>query len=114
MFTVMAATTVVVKVELARDMFWRVRLLPRLVAKIHTIWTMTKIIIVATSASELKGHATGLWIEELAVPYYKFKEAGFEVVIASPAGGPIPIDKSSMGEGFFDATSKKFMVCTAI
>lgn len=75
---------------------------------------MTKIIIVATSASELKGHATGLWIEELAVPYYKFKEAGFEVVIASPAGGPIPIDKSSMGEGFFDATSKKFMVCPVI
>jgi putative intracellular protease/amidase len=75
---------------------------------------MTKIIIVATSASELKGHATGLWIEELAVPYYKFKEAGFDVVIASPIGGPIPIDKSSMGEGFFDDASKKFMVSPII
>lgn len=71
---------------------------------------MTKIVLVATSAAELKGHATGLWIEELAVPYYQFKNAGYDVVIASPSGGPIPIDKNSMAGDFFDNTSKKFMV----
>lgn len=61
------------------------------------------------AATELKGHPTGLWIEELAVPYYKFKEAGYEVVIASPAGGAVPIDANSMAEGFFTAEAKKFM-----
>ncbi len=71
---------------------------------------MTKIIIVSTSATDLKGHATGLWIEELAVPYYQFKNAGYDVVITSVAGGPVPIDKSSMIGGFFDDASKQFMV----
>eukprot|EP00584_Thalassiosira_punctigera_P023360 CAMPEP_0172565640 /NCGR_PEP_ID=MMETSP1067-20121228/108967_1 /TAXON_ID=265564 ORGANISM="Thalassiosira punctigera, Strain Tpunct2005C2" /NCGR_SAMPLE_ID=MMETSP1067 /ASSEMBLY_ACC=CAM_ASM_000444 /LENGTH=226 /DNA_ID=CAMNT_0013356571 /DNA_START=78 /DNA_END=758 /DNA_ORIENTATION=+ len=68
-----------------------------------------RVVLVSTSAAELKGHATGLWIEELATPYYLFKNAGCEVVIASPAGGAIPIDASSMSEGFFTEDSKKFM-----
>jgi putative intracellular protease/amidase len=29
-------------------------------------------------------------MEELAAPYYVFKEAGYDITIASPAGGPIP------------------------
>ena len=48
----------------------------------------TKVIIVSTAAPELAGFKTGLWLEECAAPYYKFKEAGCEVEIASPAGGP--------------------------
>ena len=74
---------------------------------------MTKIVIVGTSATELKGHPTGLWIEELAAPYYQFKKAGYEVVVASPAGGAIPIDAGSMAEGFFTENAKKFMVSKA-
>eukprot|EP00571_Detonula_confervacea_P010213 CAMPEP_0172306828 /NCGR_PEP_ID=MMETSP1058-20130122/7811_1 /TAXON_ID=83371 /ORGANISM="Detonula confervacea, Strain CCMP 353" /LENGTH=229 /DNA_ID=CAMNT_0013018829 /DNA_START=39 /DNA_END=728 /DNA_ORIENTATION=- len=70
---------------------------------------MTKIVLVSTSADDLKGHATGLWIEELASTYYVFKEAGYEIVIASPAGGAVPIDSGSMGEGFFTDEAKKFM-----
>jgi putative intracellular protease/amidase len=50
-----------------------------------------------------------LWLEELATPYYAFKEAGFEVVVASPAGGPIPIDKGCMAPMFFSEECKKFM-----
>ena len=81
-----------------------------------------KVVLVSTSASKLKDHDTGLWIEELAAPYYLFKEAKYEVVIASPLGGAIPIDKGSMGEGFFTDDAKKFMVsvlyvyniCTAL
>jgi len=71
---------------------------------------ITQIVLIATSASELKGHPTGLWIEELASPYYEFKEAGFEVEIASPNGGAVPIDATSLGEGFFTEPAKKFMV----
>lgn len=70
---------------------------------------MPKVVIVCTSATELNGHTTGLWLEELAVPYYTFTTAGYEVVLASPKGGPIPIDASSLGEDFFTDAAKKFM-----
>ena len=70
---------------------------------------MVKVVIVCTSAPDLKDHATGCWIEEFAAPYYIFKDAGFDVVLASPAGGPIPIDIASMQEAAFTAPCKQFM-----
>lgn len=70
---------------------------------------MPKVLIVCTSATSLNGHTTGLWLEELAAPYYQFHAAEYEVVLASPAGGPIPIDAASLGEGFFTHPAKKFL-----
>jgi len=70
---------------------------------------MPKVVIVNTSASELKGHPTGVWLEEAACPYYLFKEAGFEVVLASTAGGPVPIDQGSVSGDFFTDACKKFL-----
>lgn len=70
---------------------------------------MVKVVLVCTSASELKGHPTGLWLEECATPYYAFLKESYEVVLASPAGGPVPIDESSLGEGFFTDACKKFL-----
>lgn len=70
---------------------------------------MTKIVIVSTAAAELKGHPTGLWIEELSSVYYAFKAKGYDIVIASTSGGPIPIDQNSMTEGMFTESAKKFM-----
>ena len=32
-----------------------------------------KVVLVCTSANDLQGHKTGLWIEELAAPYYGTK-----------------------------------------
>jgi putative intracellular protease/amidase len=69
----------------------------------------TQVIIVSTSAPELAGHKTGLWLEECAAPYYKFKEAGCEIEIASPAGGPVPLDAASLGEAFLTDSCKKFL-----
>jgi len=68
-----------------------------------------KVVIVGTSAPYLKEHPTGLWIEEMAASYYTFLEAGFEVTIASPKGGPIPIDEGSLTDPFFTEVAKKFM-----
>ena len=68
-----------------------------------------KILLISTSAGSMGGNPTGLWLAELAEPYYIFKEAGHEVTIASPAGGSIPIDAGSMGGDFFTAEAKKFM-----
>ncbi|MVA72101.1 type 1 glutamine amidotransferase domain-containing protein [Agrobacterium vitis] len=59
-----------------------------------------KILIVSTSHGSLgqTGLPTGLGLETLAGPYYRFLEAGAEVVIASLLGGTPPIDPLSVGE----------------
>ena len=56
-----------------------------------------KILMVLTSHSELgnTGKKTGFWLEEFAAPYYVFKDAGAEIVLASPAGGQPPLDPKS-------------------
>lgn len=68
-----------------------------------------KMLLVSTSASSMGGNPTGLWLGELAEPWYVFTEAGYELTLASPGGGAIPIDAGSMGGDFFTADSKKFM-----
>lgn len=56
-----------------------------------------KILMVLTSHDELgnTGRKTGFWLEELAAPYYAFKDAGAEIVLASPQGGQPPLDPKS-------------------
>ena len=56
------------------------------------------------------GNPTGVWIAELAEPYYAFKAAGYDVTIASTAGGACPIDAGSMKGDALTEDSKKFMV----
>jgi len=41
------------------------------------------------------GKPTGLWLEELAVPYQRFVEAGADVTVASIHGGKVPVDPRS-------------------
>ena len=56
-----------------------------------------KILVVLTSHADLgdTGRKTGFWLEELAAPYYVFKDAGVDITLASPAGGQPPLDPSS-------------------
>lgn len=56
-----------------------------------------KILMVLTSHADLgnTGKKTGFWLEEFAAPYYVFKDAGAEIVLASPAGGQPPLDPKS-------------------
>jgi putative intracellular protease/amidase len=58
---------------------------------------MTKILVVLTSHDQLgdTGSPTGFWLEELAAPYYAFKDAGAELTLASPKGGQPPLDPKS-------------------
>ena len=68
-----------------------------------------KVVIISTSANALpSGTATGLWLEELASPYYLFKDAGFDVTVASVKGGEIPVDEASLQGDFLTPTAKKF------
>ena len=51
-----------------------------------------KVLMVLTSHDQLgdTGRKTGFWLEEFAAPYYAFKDAGADIVLASPAGGQPP------------------------
>ncbi|RUW93544.1 type 1 glutamine amidotransferase domain-containing protein [Mesorhizobium sp. M7A.F.Ca.US.010.02.1.1] len=56
-----------------------------------------KILMVFTSHDILgnTGRKTGFWLEEGAAPYYVFRDAGFDLTLASPKGGQPPVDPKS-------------------
>ncbi|MFF4506998.1 type 1 glutamine amidotransferase domain-containing protein [Streptomyces sp. NPDC001401] len=69
-----------------------------------------KVLIVLTSHDELgdTGLKTGFWLEELAAPYYRFKEAGWEITLASPKGGQPPLDPKSNEPGSQTDDTRRF------
>ena len=58
---------------------------------------MNRILIVVTNHATLgdTGRATGYYLDEVAAPYYAFTDKGYDVDIASPLGGPAPMDPGS-------------------
>ncbi|MGQ0710757.1 MAG: type 1 glutamine amidotransferase domain-containing protein [Rhodoferax sp.] len=60
--------------------------------------TAKRALIIATSHQHLgsSGRPTGIWADELAVPYYRLIDAGVQVVLASPRGGPVALDPGSV------------------
>jgi len=69
-----------------------------------------KVLMVLTSHDTLgnTGRKTGFWLEELAAPYYTFKDAGAEIVLASPKGGQPPLDPKSNEPGFQTDLTRRF------
>lgn len=69
-----------------------------------------KILMVLTSHDQLgnTGRKTGFWLEELAAPYYAFKDAGAEIVLASPKGGQPPLDPKSNEPDFQTEFTHRF------
>ena len=58
---------------------------------------MKSILMILTSheAMENTDSKTGVWLGEFTDPYYEFIDAGYQVTLASPAGGKPPIDPMS-------------------
>ena len=69
-----------------------------------------KILMVLTSHDKLgdTGRKTGFWLEEFAAPYYTFKEAGADIVLASPKGGQPPLDPKSNEPNFQTDLTHRF------
>lgn len=69
-----------------------------------------KVLMVLTSHDQLgdTGLKTGFWLEEFAAPYYVFKDASAEVVLASPAGGQPPLDPKSELPDFQTEMTRRF------
>lgn len=54
---------------------------------------MTRVLMVVTSHGDIGGKpTTGVWLSEFAEPYEELLAKGAEVVVASPRGGPSPVD----------------------
>lgn len=69
-----------------------------------------KVLMVLTSHDKLgdTGEKTGFWLEEFAAPYYVLKDAGAEVILASPKGGQPPIDPKSDQPDFQTDDTRRF------
>jgi putative intracellular protease/amidase len=69
-----------------------------------------KVLMVLTSHDQLgnTGRKTGFWLEELAAPYYVFKDAKAEITLASPKGGRPPLDPKSNDPNFQTDLTRRF------
>jgi len=69
-----------------------------------------KVLIVLTSHDQLgdTGEKTGFWLEEFASPYYRLKDAGISVSLASPQGGKPPLDPKSHQPDFLTDDTRRF------
>ncbi len=54
------------------------------------------VLMLVTGADKMtNGEPTGLWLEEFAVPYKAFVDAGYTITVVTPKGGAAPIDPRS-------------------
>jgi putative intracellular protease/amidase len=69
-----------------------------------------KVLMVLTSHDQLgnTGRKTGFWLEELAAPYYVFKDAGAQITLVSPKGGRPPLDPKSQDPRFQTDITRRF------
>lgn len=69
-----------------------------------------KILIIATNTNAYKSGTlkTGLWLSELTHIYHKAITHGYQVILASPKGGDIPIDPESLKSFALDKISKHY------
>jgi putative intracellular protease/amidase len=69
-----------------------------------------KVLMVLTSHDQLgnTGRKTGFWLEELAAPYYVFKDSGAQITLASPKGGRPPLDPKSNEPDFQTDLTRRF------
>lgn len=71
---------------------------------------MSRILLVVTSSDRMGSspEPTGVWLEEVAAPYYAFTDARCQVTIASPMGGKTPLDPKGAAEENQTASTRRF------
>jgi putative intracellular protease/amidase len=70
-----------------------------------------KVLFITTSHNKMgdTNDNTGVWLEEFAAPYYLFKEAGADIMIASPTGGRVPLDPKSQSIIVATSATRRFL-----
>lgn len=71
----------------------------------------TKVLFIATSHARLGDTPgmTGVWLEEIAAPYFLFREAAIDITLASPKGGQVPLDPKSQSIIVATNKTKRFL-----
>ncbi len=71
----------------------------------------TRVLFIVTSHDKMADttEKTGVGLEELAAPYYIFKEAGADIILASPGGGRVPLDPKSQSIILATSSTKRFL-----
>ncbi len=79
-----------------------------LTALIIVSTAQAKVLFILTNHSQMgdTGKRTGFYLSELTHPYYILNDKGIEIEIASPLGGPSPIDPTSLD--MKDKDNKRF------
>ncbi|MEN5435190.1 type 1 glutamine amidotransferase domain-containing protein [Sphingobacterium faecium] len=69
------------------------------------------ILMILSSHDRMDGtdSKTGVWLGEMTDPYYKFEEAGYQVLLASPLGGEPPLDPMSKLTEHLTSDNRKFL-----
>lgn len=72
--------------------------------------TSETVLLILTSHDDLgaTGNKTGFWYEEMAAPYYVFKDAGLAPILVSRKGGRPPIDPGSESPEFRGPSVERF------
>ncbi len=72
--------------------------------------SIIKILIIVTNVDAYAGsrRETGLWLSELTHLYHAAQAEGYEITIASPAGGHVPVDPESLRPLTLDKISKEY------
>ena len=72
--------------------------------------SLLKMLIIVTNIDKYASQKldTGLWLSELTHIYHAAKEKGYEITIASPNGGDVPIDPESLKRLTLDNVSKEY------
>lgn len=70
--------------------------------------TQNRALLVVTSTRDAGELTSGYWFEELATPYYILKNAGWDIVIASPKGGAAPRDPMSEEDDWMTDATRQF------
>lgn len=70
---------------------------------------MKKLLLIVTNVDKYaSGLPTGLWLSELTHIYHKAKEKKWDITLASPKGGHVPIDPESLKPLVLDKISKDY------
>jgi len=73
---------------------------------------MKRVLFITTSNNDLGESRlkTGIWLEEVATPYYRLREESIHVEIASVHGGNIPIDSVSESKDWMTEDIDKYLL----
>jgi len=68
-------------------------------------------LFVVTSHDQLgtTGNKTGSWLEELAAPYWRLRDAGYRIDLASPKGGAAPLDPTSLEDNWVSDAGRRLL-----